>query len=220
MNKGILTISIIIVGIIILFLIFSIFGILYFFWGDQKAVQDSLSTTGSIFGPIATLGAAGIAAYLFNDWRDEKEYELVKESSLSLLEATLNINSTIENFLAIVFEFLDFSSKNEFNEYCKWCDQFSRDFMQNLMIIKTENNKYHGLILDFENENKLFTFQDLEKIMVVFNKINENVDITLKNYSEKDSKTLNSIDITDYREMIIPKIQYLNKKCNPRNKNC
>lgn len=72
MNKSVLTISIIIIGIIILFILFSILGILYFYWGDQKAVQDSLSTTGSIFSAVATLGAAGVAAYLFNDWKDQK----------------------------------------------------------------------------------------------------------------------------------------------------
>lgn len=80
MNKSVLTISITIIGIIVFFILFSILGILYFYWGDQNAVQDSLSTTGSIFGAVATLGAAGVAAYLFNDWRDEKNYEL--ENSL------------------------------------------------------------------------------------------------------------------------------------------
>jgi hypothetical protein len=76
MNKNTFSISILIIGLILAFLLFSIFGILYFYWGDFKAVQDSLSTTGSLFGVIGTLGAAAVAAYLFNDWRDEKNYDL------------------------------------------------------------------------------------------------------------------------------------------------
>ncbi|HEN9693487.1 hypothetical protein VXR09_12090 [Acinetobacter baumannii] len=77
MNKNAFSISIIFIGLILIILLFSIFGILYFFWGNVKAVQDSLSTTGSIFSAIATLGAAAIAAYLFNDWKDQKKYEIV-----------------------------------------------------------------------------------------------------------------------------------------------
>lgn len=79
MNKSVTTISIIISGIIIFFLIFSILGILYFYWGDQKVVHDSLSIIGSIFSPIATLGTAVVAAYLFNDWKASANYQQKKE---------------------------------------------------------------------------------------------------------------------------------------------
>ncbi|GAA5564586.1 hypothetical protein Asch03_02110 [Acinetobacter schindleri] len=80
MNKSASALSIMFIGLIIFFLIFSFLSIFYFYWGDLKAIQDSLSTTGSIFSAIATLGAAALAAFLFNDWRDEKNYEL--ENSL------------------------------------------------------------------------------------------------------------------------------------------
>ncbi|WP_461196611.1 hypothetical protein [Acinetobacter pittii] len=78
MNKSAFSLSIMIIGIILIFLLFSIFGILYFYWGNAKAVQDSLSTTGSIFGALATLGAAAIAAYLFNDWREQERSTFVR----------------------------------------------------------------------------------------------------------------------------------------------
>lgn len=80
MNKSASAVSIMFIGLIIFILIFSVFSMFYFYCGDLKSIQDSLSTTGSIFGAIATLGAAAVAAYLFNDWRDEKNYEL--ENSL------------------------------------------------------------------------------------------------------------------------------------------
>jgi len=44
---------------------------LIFAYSSESALQDALSTTGSYFGAVATLGAAVIAAYLFNDWRDQ-----------------------------------------------------------------------------------------------------------------------------------------------------
>lgn len=72
MNQSAFSVSIMFIGLILIILLFSI---LYFFWGNVKAVQDSLSTTGSIFSAIATLGAAAIAAYLFNDWKDQQEHQ-------------------------------------------------------------------------------------------------------------------------------------------------
>ncbi|MGN5723711.1 hypothetical protein ACNQO9_00505 [Acinetobacter calcoaceticus] len=77
MNKSALAISIMIIGLILLFLLFSIFGILYFYWGSVQAVQDSLSTAGSIFSAIATLGAASVAAYLFNDWKEQHNRTII-----------------------------------------------------------------------------------------------------------------------------------------------
>lgn len=40
-------------------------------FSDPNAMKDALSTTGSYFGAASTLGAAVIAAYLFNDWREQ-----------------------------------------------------------------------------------------------------------------------------------------------------
>lgn len=44
------------------------FWIFYKYSWNPEAAKDALSTTGSYFGAAATLGAAIIAAYLFNDW--------------------------------------------------------------------------------------------------------------------------------------------------------
>ncbi|EHU1450427.1 TPA: hypothetical protein RHI02_003617 [Acinetobacter baumannii] len=88
MNKSAFSISIFVIGFILLSLLFSIFGILYFYWGSLKASQDAISTTVSLFGVIGTLGSASIAAYLFNDWRDNQtginRSELAKNTQTSL----------------------------------------------------------------------------------------------------------------------------------------
>lgn len=53
------------------------FWIFYKYSWSVEAAKEALSTTGSYFGAIATLGAACIAAYLFNDWRVVKQYEII-----------------------------------------------------------------------------------------------------------------------------------------------
>lgn len=197
-----------------------VFGASYYFMfldadPTDQPLKDSLAITASFFGGFATLTAAYIASKLFNDWRDEKEYELAKESSLSLLKATLNINSTLESFLAITYEFTEFKEDAEFNEYCKWCDDFSRDFMGNLIKLKTENNLHHGLILDYKNDEKLFLQENLFLMMQVFNQISDNVCTTVDNHNTKAKNPIKQINLKEYSEMIRPKIEYLNKKCKP-----
>lgn len=59
--------------------------ILYFIfknWGDVTAVKDSLSIISGIFGGLATLGAAVIAANLFNDWRDQHNKSVKNQFSI------------------------------------------------------------------------------------------------------------------------------------------
>ncbi|EHU1490315.1 hypothetical protein A1Z75_RS08470 [Acinetobacter baumannii] len=77
MNKNVIVFSIVVVCIITFLLIFSLFWILFFSWGDVSSAKDSLSIVSGIFGGVTTLSAAVIAAYLFNDWKDQKKYEIV-----------------------------------------------------------------------------------------------------------------------------------------------
>lgn len=135
MNKKVLATNIMFIGIIVLLLIFSIFAILYFYWGDLKAIQDSLSTTGSIFGAISTLGAAAVAAYLFNDWKEQQRHQnllhfglevysnfklfddLFKKTNEELIALNLGLKEALKNRdNALIITFVDDSnitSKNE-----------------------------------------------------------------------------------------------------------
>ena len=99
MNKSALAISIMIIGLILIFLLFSIFGILYFYWVNVKAVQDSLSTTGSIFSAIATLGAASVAAYLFNDWKKQQRYQNSIEFGKIALDSFKKYDNSFDNLV-------------------------------------------------------------------------------------------------------------------------
>lgn len=67
------------------------FWIFYEYSGSEISANDALSTTGSYFGAVATLGAAIIAAYLFTDWRDEKEYDLKTNYLIKCIERAKSI---------------------------------------------------------------------------------------------------------------------------------
>lgn len=208
----------------ITFSILLLFGLIFYMYFDPRtgytaALNQSFTITASLFGGVTTLVAAYIASQLFDDWKDEKEYELTKETSLSLLEATLSLNSTIENLLAVIFEFRIFNNHAEFVEYTNYCNQYTKDFMQNIISIKTQNNKHHGLVLDFEKDEKLFLPKDMQLAMDVLHELEANFQITFDNYNNKTSIPLNPIDLTDYSSMIKSKIKYLNKQCKPRSYN-
>lgn len=55
------------------------FWIFYKYSWNVEAAKDALGTTGSYFGAATTLGAAIIAAYLFNDWKDQHNKTVEKE---------------------------------------------------------------------------------------------------------------------------------------------
>lgn len=58
----------------------------------EDPIQKSLSLIGNYVGAIATLAAAYIASLLFNDWKDEKKYELEHNLLTRILAETQPIN--------------------------------------------------------------------------------------------------------------------------------
>lgn len=61
-------------------------------YSGPNAMSDALSTTGSYFGAVTTLGTAVIAAYLFNDWKEQHNK---------------NIDS---QFCMKIYDFIDFAN--------------------------------------------------------------------------------------------------------------
>lgn len=59
--------------------------IFYLYGGEHKNLNEAFSITASFFGGIATLVAAYIATQLFNNWRDEKNYDLENSLLTSIL---------------------------------------------------------------------------------------------------------------------------------------
>lgn len=182
MKNSAVVFSISVAVIITLFLVFSIFGILYFYWGDIAAVKDSLSTIAGFFGGFATLGAAVIAAYLFNDWKDEynhnlnsnilldflKQLDILEEHAQSLL-TTLMTSSQKE--LDYVDEIVPSMHRNEFLMVIK---TFSQDYDKSQFNKWSLGNKYYilggdyyvksiGFIVCFLNE----AFIELDEIKLL-----------------------------------------------------
>ncbi|MDV7586174.1 hypothetical protein R4552_02065 [Acinetobacter baumannii] len=225
MNKSALAISIIFIGLITFSLIFSIFCILYFSWGDLKAIQDSLSTTGSIFGAIATLGAAGVAAYLFNDWKDQHNKQVQSSFAVQVFE---NFNIFEKNILELSIHILRLESlSNSYDNYELTWQILYKDghaiYLENLESTKREldlsfNNlmsmlkNYYIFNNEFEifskkNEKYLNKFIEINKVLSPSYRLRDMIiDFEARNIGYKDLK--NMIDILD----IQPIIKHLNAK--------
>lgn len=186
----------------------------------KNANANDISAFGSILGGVGSFFAAFVAIYLFSDWRVVKNYELVKETSLTLLNAILNINSDIESLLSITHEF-EILNEAEYEEFNKMCANYTLNFMNNLIVLKSKNNLHHGLVRNFETDKKLFEKEELELITNIFDIIANNVELIIKNYFlNKQNPTaqkhkLQIIDLNKYSTMVRSKISLLNKECKP-----
>ena len=72
-------------------------------YSGPNALKDALSTTGSYFGAVATLGAAVIAAHLFNDWKEQHNKTILAgeaKLAFSLLHNERNILHDMKYFLS------------------------------------------------------------------------------------------------------------------------
>lgn len=183
----------------------------------EGADTSKVSAFGSILSGVGAFFAGFIAILLFSDWRVVKNYELVKDTSLSLLDTLLNLNSNIESFLGITLEFKNLQPE-ECEQFGKWCDEFSLAYMENLIELKSKNNLHHGLVRNFEKDEKLFSTNDLNLIVKTFDLICSNVEIIYFNLHASENTTpinLNTIDLSEYSKMIRTKIKILNSECRP-----
>ncbi|WP_288384695.1 hypothetical protein [uncultured Acinetobacter sp.] len=74
------------------------FWIFYQYSWSAAAAKDALSTTGSYFGAVATLGASVVAAYLFNDWREQKVFDLKIEVINEILTMIDHLEKNLDVF--------------------------------------------------------------------------------------------------------------------------
>ncbi|MBD0079922.1 hypothetical protein LDY14_09730 [Acinetobacter baumannii] len=201
MNKSVISISIFIIGLILLLLLICIFGILYFYWGNSKAIQDSLSTTGSIFGAIATLGAAGIAAYLFNDWREEHNHNLKS----SILLEYLNRLDILEEVSTRYLDTLKYHSKY----YSTHNNSFFASGTEVEVFIEVieyyHEQYYEGGFASWTNANKFSLLDDLDfkKVYLSINaSLNKGFEVQYKLRSLLKSKNFESISEADIQKEI------------------
>ena len=91
--------SFLVAFIIALFFLFTIFCIFFKYAGDIVVAKDALGATASFFGGMATLGAAVIAGYLFNDWREQEKYKITSNLAMECLQDYLDAKDLLLFYL-------------------------------------------------------------------------------------------------------------------------
>lgn len=121
-----------VVSLVIAFIfLFLTFWIFYKYSWSVEAAKDALSTTGSYFGAIATLGAACVAAYLFNDWRYQHNKTVEKEMAWVV----------IHNFDSADFHLSQFQDDfQNFKYRCQFLDEMPDGEFQGL------DSKLNGIL--------------------------------------------------------------------------
>ena len=92
-NNSVIIFSLTVTAIIAICLFITVFAILYFYWGDETAIKDALSTTGAFFGGFATLGTAVVASYLFYGWKEQHNKTVIADVAKQIL---INVNDDLD----------------------------------------------------------------------------------------------------------------------------
>lgn len=85
-----------------------VFGASYYFvLADTKPtdqpLKDALAITASFFGGFATLTAAYVASRLFNDWREQKKYDIISQLTM---DASLDLIRAKDKFHFYLFQYV------------------------------------------------------------------------------------------------------------------
>lgn len=216
-NNSVIIFSLTVTAIIAIFLFITVFAILYFYWGDETAIKDALSTTGAFFGGFATLGAAVIASNLFNDWKAQHDKNIESDSALEIMKiiikckiemrkiyscVKLKDNSQISNVILnneiqdstkkiLILVESCFEKLELFNELT-----INDNFKKNLSL-----NSMEGFLLSFQhinlfgNSTNYKFIENSEKFLILVNSFMEKCNefnSSLKPYIKADSDILSN----------------------------
>lgn len=98
MNRSAIIFSTYVAIIIISILILSTVAMILCYWGDVNAFKDCVNIIVGIFSGLTTLGAAIIAAYLFNDWRDQHNKQVQNSLALQVFSAFSIFEKNLREF--------------------------------------------------------------------------------------------------------------------------
>lgn len=175
MNKSVVIFSITVAAIILTFLLFSILAILFQHWGDTTSVKDSLSIISGIFGGVTTLGAAIVAAYLFNDWKVQHNKQVQNTLSLQVFEEFIMFEKNIREFALYISHLESLRHSYDSNELT-W-EIIHKDghlvYIQNINLKKEEMDLNFHTLMDklrsyfiYNNE----TNQIIESNRIIYSK--------------------------------------------------
>lgn len=144
-------------GVFIFTITYILFWVLFVCLDSPSATQAAMNTLGSYFGGIATLWAACVAAYLFNDWRDEHNKTVEKELAQELRISCKSLRSKISDFI-ICIDSCNTDSDEHFNKVSNQLKQLSYDFIEFSIdykiycnhLNKDNNDELSNIILEIQ----------------------------------------------------------------------
>lgn len=126
----------------------------------QDSFKDALSFTGSLFGGLATFGAAIIAAYLFNDWRDQHNKDIENQFIKSIIDSfnildykAAQIDIKFNNFKILYSSDIYSTNDHPFSSFEeKYLDPLIAD-IGDLRLELAKLNNYYQLYSSFYDHN-------------------------------------------------------------------
>lgn len=164
---------------------FLIVWCVYFLYGISDPVEKTLSITVGFFSSFSTLGAAYIAANLFNDWKSHQRYLNKKDFSKSLKTLIYRVDKAIYNYrdkLADI-RIIDKTeiSLEELVVFMNSHDELI-DTISNLDALMNEANIY------FRNDINLFT--DMQRYLEELKQATDNIHPLISHNKNMQAKYL------------------------------
>lgn len=137
-------------GVSIFAATYILFWVLFLCFDSPNAAREAINVLGSYFGGVATLWAAFIAAYLFNDWRVVKQYEIKLDYVLTIKKQTQEligfINSNRRNFVKYRFKIKNPNlTIPDFNVLLNEMHEIENEVVLRLNLISIEMNELYFL---------------------------------------------------------------------------
>lgn len=142
--------------IISLFFTLSLFWIFYEYSRSLNSAKDAINTLGGYFGGIATLWAAIIAAYLFNDWKDESQYKLINQNREQVITNTRKLKDLGYDFYTYSHQDKNINMELTYSRYLEyiWCFHDLRESISNYIVTLKTLNLSKSKELDLEEIQK------------------------------------------------------------------
>ncbi|MBI0393480.1 hypothetical protein [Acinetobacter bereziniae] len=216
-----------VIFILLIYISICLVGFSFYLSMGQKFDEKSVSNIINVFIWATYILTPIVAVWVFNDWKDQKKYELKKENSFKLFESILNIQNTLEELMALTQEFRYLKNDEEKNFFGKECDKAVLKYYEQLNVLKSNNNLHHGLVRNYLKDKKIITDDIFSSLDDFFQNLTEMITLIYDIYisKEKDIELLNEAfaepiksvaeSQIKYRDMINPIITILVKECQP-----
>lgn len=141
-------------GCFIFLVTYILFWVLFLCLDSPNASREAIDILGSYFGGITTLWAAIIAAYLFNDWRDQHnkiiEYDYIKDIFKLVRQNHIKIKAYNDE---VIREYLSYSNEDCYKRVIIVRKDIS-SFLKYAEELEFLVNEYH--LISKDNETYLF----------------------------------------------------------------